>query len=266
MNLVGTIRVTLLALTILVGATVGSAVGSGPTQPERPVGPVSFGPLQLIDPAVHYAASNWAGYDVTWLGLNPQQHLRSDISARWTQPNVTCAPGQNSASTIWVGLDGDGDSTLEQTGTSADCVNGQPVYHGWREFYPAASVTYSQPVRPGDAILAQAQFHPQTTNFVVTLTDLTQGWSHVYGGRSPDAQRHSAEIVVEAPTNPSTGRPYPLANFGAVTFTEATLDDTAVMHVGEHFEITMEQPDGSPRAIMTAINPYNGFTIGWRAS
>jgi hypothetical protein len=224
-----------------------------------------YDPIHLIDPDSHYASTNWAGYEATWLGLDPEQHTHQYVSARWIQPAVTCAPGETSTSAVWVGLDGDSDGAIEQTGTSASCINGRAFYWGWRQFYPAPSVTYADEVQPGDDLLAIAQFHPTTGNYVVTLTDSTRGWSHVYGARAPFARGQSAEIVVEAPEN-AGGLLWPLSNFGSVTFTQATVDGTGLMHIKGEFPVTMDRLDGTPKAMITATHPYNGFTVSWRNS
>lgn len=255
-----TVGLVLAALALTVGTAAAARTTTTPGTRT-----LAYAPLELIDPDVHYASTNWAGYDVTWLNLEPERHLHTYVSARWIQPAVTCAPGENSAAAIWVGLDGDGNSVLEQTGSTAACVNGRAVYRGWRDFYPAAAVNFAEPIRPGDALVAIAQFHADTGNTVLTLTDSTQGWTHVGGAAAaPGATRQSAEVIVEAPTDPRTGALVPLADFGTVTFTLATVDGTALMHVKEDLPLAMQRPDGSPRAMISAIQPYNGFTVAWR--
>ena len=78
----------------------------------------------------HAEALARRGYEVTWLGLNPQQHTHHYVSARWTQPAVTCSPGETSTSSVWVGLDGDSNGVVEQAGSSASCINGRAFYRG----------------------------------------------------------------------------------------------------------------------------------------
>ena len=55
---------------------------------------------------------------------------------------------------FWVGLDGDGTNSVEQTGTEADCTGGAAAYQGWFETFPQAPVFYDNPVQPGDAMSA----------------------------------------------------------------------------------------------------------------
>jgi hypothetical protein len=250
---VSRVRAVVLAAVAVLGGLAGTA----------PVSATGYAPIQLPDPDSHYTAANWAGYEITWLGLNPQQHTHHYVSARWIQPAVTCSPGETSTSSVWVGLDGDSNGVIEQTGSSASCINGRALYRGWRQFYPAPTVTFSDPVQPDDAMLAIVEFHPATGNYVATLTDSTRGWSHVYGASAPGASGQSAEVIVEAPANGDGGL-WPLSNFGSVTFTQATADGTGLMHAEEHFPLTMQRPDGTPKAMITATHPYNGFTVSWR--
>src|SRR5207302_1802466 len=61
-------------------------------------------------------SSNWSGYSAV--------HGRyTSVSANWKQPSASCTSA-TTYSSFWVGLDGDGSNTVEQTGTSADCSGG----------------------------------------------------------------------------------------------------------------------------------------------
>ena len=64
-------------------------------------------------------STNWSGYAVTGSGAN-------HVIGTWTQPTVTCARGENSWSSPWVGIDGDNSNTVEQIGTDSDCSGGAP--------------------------------------------------------------------------------------------------------------------------------------------
>src|SRR5438876_3385239 len=78
-------------------------------------------------------STNWSGYSTTGAPGSFQ-----NASATWVQPQVTCT-SQNTYAAFWVGLDGDGTSTVEQLGTEADCVGGQARYSSWYEMYPRRS-------------------------------------------------------------------------------------------------------------------------------
>src|ERR1700738_5111629 len=64
-------------------------------------------------------SQNWAGYVA---GGSTSSTQFSSVSGSWVQPTATCSSGQ-SYSAFWVGLGGSGQqsSSLEQTGTQADC-------------------------------------------------------------------------------------------------------------------------------------------------
>src|SRR5436309_2119570 len=86
-------------------------------------------------------SSNWSGY-----ALEPPTGTDlqfTSITGTWTQPKATCSSGSEAASAFWVGLGGEIDTatSLEQTGTSADCnSSGMPSYYAWYEILPAAAV------------------------------------------------------------------------------------------------------------------------------
>ena len=67
---------------------------------------------------------------------------------------VTTCTATDTFAGFWVGLDGDGTNTVEQTGTEADCDGGAATYQGWFEMFPAAPVFYDNLVEPGDAMSA----------------------------------------------------------------------------------------------------------------
>ena len=78
----------------------------------------------------HSTSTNWSGYDVT--GQGPY----NSVAATWVQAGVDCTKTPTGYSSFWVGLDGDTTSTVEQTGTEADCSSGTARYYGWYEMYP----------------------------------------------------------------------------------------------------------------------------------
>ena len=75
-------------------------------------------------------STNWSGYSSTGGPF-------TSVSASWVQPTGQCGAGA-SYSSFWVGLDGDGTDTVEQTGSDVDCAGGVPDYYTWYEMYPAA--------------------------------------------------------------------------------------------------------------------------------
>jgi Peptidase A4 family len=162
----------------------------------------------------HSTSSNWSGYAVTG-------GTYTTVSASWTQPAVICSVTPTGWSSFWVGLDGDTSATVEQTGTEADCSSGRPVYSAWYEMYPKYPRTYPNPVAPGDRFTASVTANGRRS-FTLTLTDTTRGWVQTTTARSTSAQLASAEVIAEAPS--SSGGVLPLADFGRVNFSGATVN------------------------------------------
>ncbi len=158
---------------------------------------------------------NWGGYAVTGAAGSVTQALAS-----WTVPAVTCAPGQTSYSSYWVGIDGFTSSTVEQTGTDSDCRAGVASYYAWYEFYPKPSRTISLSVHPGDEIGAAVIYSPTTGKFTDAIQDFTTGKTFKVSSAVSAAQRTSAEFIVEAPAICTLlrCRLASLSNFGTVAF------------------------------------------------
>jgi hypothetical protein len=157
-------------------------------------------------------STNWSGYAATGQTF-------TSVSASWTQPSATCASGETSYSSFWVGLDGYNSSSVEQTGTDADCSSGTPRYYAWYEMYPKFPVNLSNPVVPGDKMSASVTAG-SGGKFTLSISDATQHWSVTTTQRLNKAALSSAEVIAEAPS--SRGGVLPLANFGTVSFSSAT--------------------------------------------
>ncbi|MGW3044025.1 G1 family glutamic endopeptidase [Kitasatospora sp. NPDC001159] len=161
-------------------------------------------------------SGNWSGYAAT-------SSTYHSVSATWVEPKVSCE--HTGAVSIWVGLDGLGTHTVEQTGVQAECnsVNGTPRYFAWYEDYPDPESTYPDTVKAGDSLTASVVYNSSTDNYTAKLTNNTRGWSEIktlthYKG----ATNGSAEVIAEAPSR--NGSRVPLADYGSVTFTKATID------------------------------------------
>ena len=70
-------------------------------------------------------------YSYNWLGYVASKGTGafSSVRANWIEPGINChniwaEDGQWQIESTWVGLDGWGDSTVEQTGTSGQCYDG----------------------------------------------------------------------------------------------------------------------------------------------
>ncbi|MFL6137435.1 MAG: G1 family glutamic endopeptidase [Frankiaceae bacterium] len=228
----------------------GVAAATGPS----PHGVSWAGPVhRLTHGLAHSTSSNWAGYAVTG-------GRYTSVSASWTQPAVSCT-ATNTWSSFWVGLDGDGSGTVEQTGTEADCSSGRAVYSSWYEMYPKFPKNFSDTVAPGDNFTASV-----TTNgsgsFTLTISNTTRGWSHTISAKLTSAKLASAEVIAEAPS--SSGGVLPLSNFGTVSFSGATANGTAFGSLSGLDRIDMVS--GSTTKASTGAISGGSFSVTWKHS
>jgi hypothetical protein len=214
------------------------------------------GPVNGTSAATEVASENWAGYAVTGAAGS-----FTSVSASWAQPAVTCG-ATDTFSAFWAGLDGDGTQTVEQTGTEADCSGGTATYQGWYEVFPNAPVFYDSPVQPGDAMSASVTSDGNDV-FTLTLSDTTQGWTQTTQQTSDGAQLGSAEVIAEAPSENTV---LPLADFGAVNFTNATVDNAPIGAESTLSELVMQSASGADLATPSALTGDNAFSVTWDAS
>ena len=238
-------RLTLAVLAVL--ATVAGLLAAATTANARSA--VGHGPVHRL---VHATSSNWAGWDNTG-------STYTKVSASWVQPTITCAKRETSYASFWIGLDGDGSGSVEQTGSEGDCVRGTPKYYSWYEFYQAYPVNYSNTVRPGD------HFSSTVTstgggNYTLVLTDSTQGWTHTTNGSAPSGRNASAEVIAEAPS--SNRGVLPLANFGTMNFTNATVNGAALGTVPTPQKITMASASTTKASVSNLTNNTD-FSVTW---
>jgi peptidase A4-like protein len=236
---------------VVAGVTAAAALAAAPAG-QAAVRGVAVRPDHRIG---HSASSNWAGYAVAG-------GRYTTVSARWTQPAVNCSITPTGWSSFWVGIDGDTSGTVEQTGTEADCSSGRAVYSAWYEMYPKYPKTYSNAVSAGDRFTASV-----TTNgsgsFTLTLSDTTKGWSHTTSARSRQAQLASAEVIAEAPS--SSSGVLPLADFGSVGFSSATVDGALLTSSTPGLDpITMKS--GSTVKAQPSSISSGGFSVTWMHS
>ncbi|GAA2021916.1 G1 family endopeptidase [Catenulispora yoronensis] len=174
---------------------------------------LSFRPL-----AYNINGYNWGGYAATGSGF-------SSVSATWTEANATCN-STNDLYAPWVGVDGYGSSSVEQTGVATDCSSGHAVHQAWYEMYPKAPVylsTSSYPVSAGNVIHASVTY-AGSRKYTLTLTNQTRGWTFTTT-QTTSASRTSAEVIIESPTGA-----YP--NFGTLSFSAATVNGSSLGSYG----------------------------------
>lgn len=211
---------------------------------------------------------NWSGYvAVTSLG-NPKKGSVSSVIGSWTVPTLHPTL-DNSYSSIWVGIDGYNNGTVEQIGTEHDWVFGigQENYV-WFEMYPRGMYQLiGFPVNNGDVMGAEVSYMSRNT-FNLSVINYTQGVYTVIPKRytQASAQRSSAEWIVEAPYYLGV---LPLANFNTVTFANCeAMINGKVGTIGSKLwmndPLTMKTTTSAIKAVPSSLTPKgDGFSIAW---
>ena len=213
---------------------------------------------------------NWAGFATTGTPV-------TSVAGAWTQPSVVCPGKKLEQSAFWVGIDGylKSDSNVEQVGTDSDCTKGtkrvpsHAVYYAWLEMVPAALVPLDPttfPVVPGDALSAGVSVVGSI--YTLSISDATQHWSYSTPelAATPLPLNSSAEWIAEAPCSGSSCKVLPLADFGSVTFTGATVNGGPVNAAGLTDDlITMaKNKKASPKASTSSLDGTgHSFTVTW---
>jgi len=96
------------------------------------------------------------------------------VSADFTVPHLNVARSPNGAVVgHWVGLDGWGNSTVEQVGIATEVQNGVDYYYAWYEMIPAPTQVYALAASPGDNI--QVSVYTVNGTYYLSLNDTTLG-------------------------------------------------------------------------------------------
>ncbi len=211
--------------------------GSAPNPNPNPSPNPSPSPTPNPNPSPNPNAqdsTNWSGYVAATNFSNPKANSVTEVSGTWNVPTVTGPSGGTTYSSVWVGIDGYGGSTVEQVGTEEDMINGSPVYDAWWEMYSSGKgqpeqVITGMTIDPGDSITATVQYITSGTHAgqyflsIVNNSRANDSFSTYQSStqlQSPQPVRNCAEWIVEAPT--VGGSIATVANFGSVTFTNAT--------------------------------------------
>jgi hypothetical protein len=231
-------------------------------------------------------SGNWSGYVI-----QPASQVDA-VGGSWVVPAVTAgstAAGTAAAfssSSIWVGIDGYGGSTVEQIGTEEKVSNGQASYLAWVEFFGdqspqgAKGKYYYQSqiplsVQAGDSIVARVSFLSSTSTTSTFRFDIqdtpanggaVETWGDTLTTQYVVPQRASGEWIVEANFHNSIESS--LANFGTVQFTGAwatvgTVQFTGPINSFPNYprSVSMSDPAGggtSPPTplVVSAWSPY----------
>jgi hypothetical protein len=169
---------------------------------------------------------NWAGY------VDSGTKFKS-VSGDWTVSSISCTAGATVFASQWIGIDGYGNSTVEQDGTNAECIDGTVSYNAWYEMYGDNAVNSGEevilpaandPVVPGDEMSATVSFAADVWTLAISDTSTAHAdWASSTAITFTSAKQASAEWVVERPEvcDPTCGLST-LADFGTASFTNAS--------------------------------------------
>ncbi|MER5639832.1 G1 family glutamic endopeptidase [Kitasatospora sp. NPDC002227] len=223
-------RSLLIRLATLAAAATTLAVPAAPSTAAA-AQELSFRPLHF-----NTNGYNWGGYAATGSGF-------TSVSATWTEANAKCN-STNDLYAPWVGIDGYGSSSVEQTGVATDCSSGSPVHQAWYEMYPSAPVylsTSSYPVAAGNVISASVTY-AGSNRYTLKLTNSSRGWTYTTT-KTLSAARTSAEVIIESPTGA-----YP--NFGTLNFSSAMVNGKSL---GSFSPVALDPSNGAYEARTSAL-------------
>lgn len=165
-------------------------------------------------------SQNWSGYVVN----SAAGKSFSSVSGSWVEPSVSSS-SSDGYSAFWVGIGGASSQSqaLEQVGTAAQTVNGQTSYYAWYELVPSSQVQLNMTIHPGDQMSGKVTVNG--SNVTISLTDHTTGQSVTKTLQMSNPDTSSAEWIAEAPAaeqSDGSMQILPLADFGKVTFTQAS--------------------------------------------
>jgi hypothetical protein len=211
---------------------------------------------------------NWSGYAALTNLNNPAKNSVTQVSGSWVVPTLSSTPN-TAYSSIWVGIEGYSDNTVEQIGTEHDWVHGVQQNYAWFEMYPNyAYEIVGFPVNKGDLIGAEVSYVGNNT-FSLQLINYTHNVHTTIPTsytKSSKAQRSSAEWIVEAPSSYSV---LPLADFNTAAFTNcsATINGVTGSINNSHWKfdgLTMETSHNIVKALQSSLSG-NGeaFTVTW---
>ena len=217
------------------------------------VAPVDFSVVQ---------SSNWSGY-VDTTSSNTQTF--TNVVGSWQVPAVTAPASGSTYSAFWVGLDGWGNSTVEQLGTSSFYTSSGAYYYAWYEMFPQLSIPITtMAVSPGDWMNASVQYQGNN-NYRLTMEDTTTGSLFTIDQTSNFGLRSSAEWIAESPG--INGSLSSLANYGTTTFTgaSATMNGTdtgGISSFANYSAVQLVSSNGGLDSTPSLLNAAgNGFNV-----
>lgn len=220
-------------------------------------------------PIKESTSGNWSGYAAAFNLVKPLTGSVANVQGTWIVPTLASSTG-NTYSSVWVGIDGYANGTVEQIGTEQDWTTSGQQNYAWFEMYPnGAYEIVGFPVHPGDQIGAEV-LYKGNGQFQLTIVNYTEHVHTVVPSRytkSTNAKRSSAEWIVEAPS--SSKGVLPLADFQTVTFSNCTAtisNSTGPINSRAWIDdpLTMATAQGATKAYPSALTEGGeSFTVTW---
>lgn len=219
--------------------------------------------------SAQFTSRNWAGY-ITYDSSEGTDF--NVVQATWVEPTVTC-PKANAWTVFWVGLDGWWNDTVEQGGTSAECIGGVPQYEAWWEMFPTVSIQTVFAINPGDKVTASVTYVPSTTTFVIVVSDVTSGNSFTRDEQCASdlsCDRSSADVIAEDVGKFGSGSYFPLADYKTMKFTKSKVadvnSDSGTISDSHWLNAAVTEKSGSTTyATVSALNSKgNTFSATWK--
>lgn len=227
---------------------------------------ILFFPLLAGSANRRLTSSDWSGYVVATDVNNPQP-LVTRIEASWTVPRVGVSI-RASFSATWIGIGGQFDGTLIQTGTEQDSINGVGTYSAWYELLPNDEVTIaSLSVSAGDRITASISLSDPTANtWLIEIHDFTgaTGEQSFQNSFVYVSSMLSAEWIVERPRVNNVLRN--LADFSELTFTgcAATVGGKVVTVSSlPSIQVTMYNQNTELASVSPLASNGSSFTVNY---
>ena len=212
---------------------------------------------------------NWSGY-AAW----PNDSV-TYVTGTWTVPTVTAASGTsgNIASCTWVGIDGDGNGTVEQIGTWQNVQNGVAHYFAWWEMFskiglqPEQTIT-TMTVSPGDSITASVTYQTSGTyagDFLLSINDTSHSNDSFSKYANPQQYQDPSPVTFTNCYASISGTPVQVQALN-LNRNGVTLDTTSVLTSGTSFSVLYDSSGtaGQSRTNangVTHIGPTVGATL-----
>lgn len=217
------------------------------------------------------AASKNAEYSTNWAGAVLIGTGYTAVTGTFTIPDVSAGSDSNEfqSASAWVGIDGDTcDTAILQTGVDFNYEDGEVSYDAWYEWYPDYSYDFSGiSFSAGDEVKVTVDATSSTSG-TATVENLTTGEtvSETFENVSDGSLcEYNAEWIVEDYTEVYGNYEtlVPLADFGTVTFTDATAttssgtvtpeDATIIDMVSEEDDLEVECSASSSEVTCTYV-------------